>query len=246
MKILRTIYFIVSLLLLAFFGNHYYKYQFDKKIIYADKSKEELISFFNEISLGFEYGNSKKVTRKWNEPLKLFIIKDSIYKEQTLYIKKTIEKINKLVGNNFSISITSDSINANGHLFLCSHDKIKMFSKPYNEIFKNVNENFFGYFSLKTNKDYNIFKTSIFINTTKPLEFQKSAIIEEITQSLGFGNDTEIYYDSMFNQNKYIQTSATLKYSEFDKKIIELLYNEKMKTGLNRFETEPILRNIID
>jgi hypothetical protein len=213
--------------------------------VFVDKSKEELISFFNEISLGFENGNSKKVTRKWKDPLKLFIVKDSSYKEQVLFIEKTIETINNLVADDFNISITNDSIIANGHLFLCSHNKIKMLSKPYDLVFRNINNNHFGYFNVYIDNNYNIYKASIFINTTKPIEFQKSAIIEEITQSLGFGNDTEIYYNSIFYQYKYNQTYANFKYSEFDKKIIQLLYNKKMKTGLNRLETEPILRNII-
>ena len=246
MKILRNIYFIISFLLLIVLGNHYYKYQFDKKIIFVDKSKEELISFFKEICLGYEYGNSKKVTRKWKEPLKLFIVKDSAYKEQVVFIKKTIKTINKLIDNEFYITTTNDSINANGHLFLCSHDKIKLFPKPYSKIFKNVNNGTFGYVNIVNNKNSYITKTSLFVNTTKTLKFQKSTIIEEITQSLGLGNDTEIYYDSMFYQHKPLQSWATLKYSDFDKKTIQLLYNNKMKVGLNRLETDPILRSLIN
>lgn len=246
MKIFRIIYLILSILLIAFFGNHYYKYQFDKEVIFVDKSKEELIGFFNEICLGYEYGNSKKVTRKWKEPLKLFIVKDSVYKEQVEFINRTINTINKLIDNEFYISTTNDSINANGHLFLCSHDKIKLFPKPYNELFKHTNKETFGYVGIKNNKDYYINKTSIFINTTKSLKNQKSTIIEEITQSLGLGNDTEIYYDSMFYQYKPLQNWVTLEYSEMDKKIIQLLYNKKMRVGLNRIETSTIIRNLID
>lgn len=246
MRVFRTIYFIVSMVLISFLGHHYYRYQFDKKVIFVDKSKEDLISFFNEICLGYEYGNGQKVIRKWKEPLRLFIVKDSGYNEQVKFIDNTISNINKLVDNSFYIAITEDSINANGHLFLCSQDQLKLYSMPNKSLFGNLEENIFGYVNVKTDMDYYITKASIFINTTKPLKFQKSTIIEEITQSLGLGNDTDIYLDSMFYQYKPLQNWATLKYSEFDEKIIQLLYSEEIKVGLNRLETDPILRELLD
>lgn len=101
MKIFGYGYLVLSMLLIIFLGTHYYKYQFDKKVVYVDKTKEELISYFNEICLGSEYGSSKKVTRKWQQPLKLYIVKDSAYDEQMLFIAQTIKNINALVSEEF-------------------------------------------------------------------------------------------------------------------------------------------------
>ena len=106
---------------------HYLKYQFDKKIIYVDKTKEELIDYFNEIALGTEYSNSSKVIRKWKRPLKLYIVKDSLYSEQIEYIEETVKDINKLIPSDFNVSVTKDSLKANGMLFLCSEKKIKKY-----------------------------------------------------------------------------------------------------------------------
>ena len=245
MKIIRYTYFIVSIVLLIFLGRNYYKYQFDKKIIYADKSKEDLISYFYDICLGAEYGNLSKVTRKWKTPLKIFIVKDNNYKEQTDFIQKSIEEINKLVSNNFKISISKDSINANGHLFLCSDDKLKTYPAPYNSIFKSVNNNYFGFVNFRYHNNI-ISKATIFINTSKPIEYQKSAILEEIVQSLGFGNDSHIYSNSVFYESKNDEQNPILNFSEIDKKLIQILYNSEIKVGLNRLETDPIIRNIID
>lgn len=50
----------------------------------------------------------------------------------------------------------------------------------------------------------------------------------------------------MFYQYKPLQNWETLKYSEFDEKIIQLLYSEEIKVGLNRLETDPILRELLD
>ncbi|NJX16443.1 DUF2927 domain-containing protein [Tamlana crocina] len=245
MKIFRNVYFIISFLLLIFLGNNYYKYQFDKKIVFVDKSKEELILYFNDICLGAEYGNSKKITRKWKTPLNLYIVKDKNYKEQINFIRESVEKINELVSDNFKISISNDSINANGHLFLCSDEKLKTYPEPFKKIFNNVDINNFGFFNYNFRNNI-IYNTSIFINTSKPIEFQKTAIIEEITQSLGFGNDSGLYSNSVFYQAKYDTKKTVLDFSEFDKELIKLLYNKKMKSGLNRLETEQVLREIIE
>lgn len=50
---------------------------------------------------------------------------------------------------------------------------------------------------------------------------KKHVLREEITQSLGFGNDSIKYPDSIFYENFSIVT----KYSELDKAIIRKHYN---------------------
>lgn len=245
MKSLKTYYLLISLCLIGYLGYHYYNFQFNKDIKFVDKSKEELISYFNEICLGFEYGNSSKVTRKWKWPVKIFIVKDSTHSEQVKFIEETVMELNQLIEKENFISITKDSLKANSHLFLCSHLEVQNLPDYYKKKFKNVNENVFGNVNVTKYEDF-IINAAIFINTSKPLEFQKTNIKEEITQSLGFGNDTEIYDESVFYQYKYDQNLVTLEFSEFDKKIIQLLYDDKMDVGLNRLETIPVLRELLE
>jgi hypothetical protein len=54
------------------------------------------------------------------------------------------------------------------------------------------------------------------------VEAQKSVLREELTQSLGLCNDSWEYPNSIFYQG----WSTNTEYSDLDKEIIQMLYNE--------------------
>ena len=58
--------------------------------------------------------------------------------------------------------------------------------------------------------------------TVGETEFQKHILREELTQSLGLFNDSEKYENSIF----YDGYSTVTEYSEIDKELIDMLYNE--------------------
>ena len=64
---------------------------------------------------------------------------------------------------------------------------------------------------------------------------------EELTQSLGLGQDSEKYLNSIFQ----INWTTTSSYSQIDKDIIRLLYHPNMKVGLNENEVDLLLRSIL-
>lgn len=64
---------------------------------------------------------------------------------------------------------------------------------------------------------------------------------EELTQSLGLGQDSERYLNSIFQ----INWTTTSSYSQIDKDIIRLLYHSNMKVGLNENEVDLLLRSIL-
>jgi len=64
---------------------------------------------------------------------------------------------------------------------------------------------------------------------------------EELTQSLGLGQDSERYLNSIFQ----INWTTTSSYSQIDKDIIRLLYHPNMKVGLNENEVDLLLRSIL-
>lgn len=130
-------------------------------------------------------------------------------------------------------------------LFLYSDKKVKTYSKYYTKIFKSVNKNFFGYFNYLHSKN-NIFQANLFINTSKSIERQKGAILEEITQSIGLGNDSYLYPTSIFYEPKIDEQVFITKNNSFDRKIIKLLYHPRLKVGMNRLKTESNTRKIIN
>ena len=84
----------------------------------------------------------------------------------------------------------------------------------------NLTGKYLGHFYLLTYRQ-EIQKAYIFVNTLDAgLKRQKHVIREEITQSLGFINDSYEYPESIFYQG----FSENDFFSEMDKKIIRLLY----------------------
>ena len=60
------------------------------------------------------------------------------------------------------------------------------------------------------------------IKTGNDTQTQKSILREEITQSLGLCNDSWKYPNSIFYQG----SSTNTEFSDLDKEIIQMLYNE--------------------
>jgi hypothetical protein len=242
-KIILSIYIVASLLII---GVLFFNYHLDKKFrqqVAFDRSNEDAVAYFNEICLGSEFGGPQ-VTRKWKTEMRLYIVKDSSYTMQVATIKKVVNDANKLFSDGFKITVINDSAKANAYLVLTSDKKLKSYYR-FKDDFKVVDSNFFGYFK-NTAIRYCIQKSSIFINTSKPAVMQKDAIIEEIIQSLGMGNDSEIYSNSIFYQHKYDLKCITPNASKLDKQVIKLLYDPKMQLGLNRLRTVPIIREILN
>ena len=81
--------------------------------------------------------------------------------------------------------------------------------------------NFAGYF--RTNVfDNEIVKGCVFIDKKLNGNQLKSVLREEITQSLGLGNDSWKYPKSIFYQG----SNSNIKFAEIDEKIIQLHYNK--------------------
>ena len=209
--------------------------------ISLERSKQDVINYFNEICLGSEYGMLPLLTYKFKGTSLIYLVKnkDSAYTEQLKFLNKVLVDFNSLTTDGFKMSLTNDSAAANSHLYLCSDKQIKNRQR-----FKHVNDTFFGYFDSSIKNNY-IVDAEIFINTDKPLEMQKVAILEEVIQSVGFFNDSDLYLNSIFFQHKYSAKFKTLTLSDLDKKIIRILYNPLMKTGLNRLKTVDVIREIL-
>ena len=80
-----------------------------------------------------------------------------------------------------------------------------------------------GVFWIKRNNE-TIVSSKIFIDTKRPRSLlqQKHLLREELTQSLGFSNDSYKYENSIFQQ----RWTEVTEFSQIDKEIIKLHYNE--------------------
>jgi hypothetical protein len=200
-----------------------------------DFTNTELIQYFKDIALGYEYGDSSEITRRWERDINLFLGGD-ISEDNLNEINKIKDEINELITTDVSLNIVTESINSNHYLYIGLREE-------YNLIFPNatVNDNNSGYFWVYW-ADNKLYDAKIFIDSQVSLTSQKHLIREELTQSLGLGKDSYTYPESIFQQD----WTSTTEYAEIDKELIKLLYHPDMSTGLNASEVESVILEILN
>lgn len=200
---------------------------------------KEVISYFKEVALGFEFGDADipDVTRKWNEELKVFI--DGEKPEVLLQeLNKIIAEINTIATDGFKISIVGDRFESNYYLFLgTAADYLQKYPSDSNLVASN-----YGLFILSIDDDNHFFSGRMYVDTQRAdLPAQKHLLREELTQSLGLAKDSYKYPESIFQSN----WTVTNSYAEIDKALIKLLYHPDMQTGLGENNIENVLEAIL-
>ncbi len=199
--------------------------------------QEEVIDYFVEIALGFEHGNSSKITRKWNQEMKVFV-GGNPSQELSTELDIVIQEINDLVTDGFQISITADSLDSNYYIFFGSGD-------AYAKIFPHLSDltkSNWGLFNLSWGGSNYFTSGRMYVDIERAgINGQKHLLREELTQSLGLANDSYKYPESIFQQD----WTTTTSYSSMDKELIRLLYHPKMPSGLSGTTLKILLLEIL-
>jgi len=182
----------------------------ESKGYHSSEAKE----YFKEICLESESGKVYSSTIKWDRDVKIFV---HGYCPQYMMteLDDIVSDLNELI-DPIDIKIVSNKSEANHYLFLGS---AKGFEQAY-PIIKEYNlVNASGYFEMHKTKGYCFVDM---IKTGNDTEAQRSILREEITQSLGLCNDSWKYDNSIFYQG----WNTVTEYSDLDKEVIQMLYNE--------------------
>lgn len=238
---------IVALLVLIFTLSYF----FYKKSTHLDYSysqyEKELLDHFKEIALKTEFGDNKGRIVKWEKAMYLcpLLYGESIKlgqcKEQLQTLRKIIHDINNLVNDNFKIILTEDINKSNAIISFTSLEKMNQIDPNF---FVGVEEKVAG-LTKGYWKNYSLYKVEVFIDINESLEVQKSAITEEICQSIGLSNDTKKYSNSIFYQNKSSDGIFISELSSLDKDIIQLLYNPSIKAGMDAKQAESEMEKVL-
>jgi len=186
----------------------------------------EVNTYFNEIVSKNEFNNKTSIN-KWNKDVKIFICdntEDNLYSknvdDDVVVLKTELQKIVKELNeyiNGITIEIVEVKDSANFLIYLGSDNW-------YNScVTKSVNytKNNLGLFLISKSNNV-ITKGTMYVDIyrTETINEKKHLLREELTQSLGFFNDSWSYPESIFYQG---WTDVT-EYSEMDKEIIKMLY----------------------
>ena len=198
--------------------------------------KKNLINYFVSVALGTEYGPGFKISRKWHSDMRLFV-EGSDFEDLLEELDQIILDINELTTDEFQITLVDHKSEANFIAFIGTK---KDYNKAYPGASEIVNEND-GIFRIEMD-DFEIIGGSLFVNSELLfLDLKKHLLREELTQSLGFGNDIPYYPNSIF----YEQPSRVTSYNINDKEIIRLLYHPQMIAGLSESTVRSVMGDIL-
>lgn len=187
---------------------------------------QEEIDYFLEIALGTEYGGAAPI-HKWIEDIRIKVSGHPT-EEDLATLDTLIDELRTLTGLDIGIVEEDENI----AIYFIPDTEFKDYIPSY------VEGNW-GYFSYYTRGDGEIWQAKIGIDTVNTNQRSRSHLLrEEFTQSLGLGNDSYDYENSMFYQG----WTLTQTYSSIDKKIIELLYRDDILIGMEKEDILEVLK----
>ena len=188
------------------------------------------VNYFWEIGLCVEFSNcdSPKV-HKWTSNILIQKFGNWTTREAE-ELNNIITELSQLTG----LSITQTTGSANINIHIVTQDQFKSYCKLYNP--NNPQE---GFFELSTVSGV-ITSGTICIDINATEQTKLHLLREELTQSLGIGQDSGRYVNSIFQQNPNYQP---MQYAEIDKKVIQLLYDYRVKPGMTQQEMDQALRS---
>ena len=196
----------------------------ENKLVYSPR---EEIDYFIEIAFGSEWDGENFPIRKWKDNPRI-----SVYGNPT---NKDMESLNAVISdiNNLQNTINLEIIYENPNIEI-----YYIPLKEFNNYIENPAPNNWGLFYYWWDENYSIIRSKILISTDMPNQVERSHLIrEELTQALGLVRDSSKYEDSIF----YQEWTRTTQFSDIDKALIKLMYDERIKAGMSIGEVQNIL-----
>jgi hypothetical protein len=215
----------------------------EEEIIEVDLAPEltqyqlDVIEYFKDIALGFEFGNASRITRKWEVDMKIYV-EGTLNDILRLELDRIIVELNELVTDGFQIRLVDEVSESNYFLFLGTGDE---YAQLYPDTADLVNANW-GLFTVFWDEDDQLNSGRMYVDIERAdTATQRHLLREELTQSLGLARDLGRYSESIF----YSAPSTTIEFAEIDRDLIRLLYHPEMISGLGQTEVDGLLRHIL-
>lgn len=223
----------------------------------------DAFNYLKEVAFGFETGGASEVIRKWNRTvyIKIHAVNNdgstaTPNAVDFAEVTSIVAELNDLIRTINIVLLTGgaeDECVAETHGNLTSLTcKNVGARKPDINLFittrtrwETINygasaSGLDGQFTVSFN-GFNINAADAWVNSAQTDAKRKSLIREELTQPFGLGKDSETYSDSIFYEASGDPGYATA-YSELDKQIIQMLYDPRLKVGMNQAHAEEALK----
>lgn len=205
--------------LISFNQNESNSYKTTKNLKSRGFTDEE-INYFNEITLKNELNSKiRQSPVKFKRNVKIFVY--GTYEPYMLdEVKRVVDDLNDII-DPINLSIVNNRSESNVVMYFGDYETFISDNPDLIDVEEIKNSE--GFFRLKS-KGNEIKSSRILINLPNQDSENdvKDVLREEITQSLGFINDSWRYPNSCFYQG----SNEVLEYSDIDIKLIKMLYNE--------------------
>ena len=187
----------------------------------------EQISYFLEVAMGSEFGQSTPIVKKWQGPVRIKIY-GTPTPEDFSTLQTVIQEIAGLA-EGLQLQIVQD--NPNMEIYFVPESDFRRYEPNYQPLN-------YGFFWTHWDNQSTIYNARILITTVGVSQKERSHLIrEELTQSLGLMQDSSRYQDSIFFQG---WTDPT-QYAEIDKALIQMLYRPEIQPGMTRSQVMQVL-----
>lgn len=205
-------------------------------------SIDHLVGFFEEVVFGSELDKRLEalVVARWVDPLRISI-KGQASPDHIKAVRHHLAALKKMTGITFDKVSPPDKPANLTLLFLPAIEMSKLKIKGVDpEIIKNAAAPLTCFFLTSKKPPDTIVWGIIVINVQRTLEAIDHCLLEELVQSLGLPNDTDMLRPSIFSDKDRL-----LELSRSDEILLRTLYDERMTEGLDRESALNVARRII-
>ncbi|MBI4741325.1 MAG: DUF2927 domain-containing protein [Betaproteobacteria bacterium] len=206
-----------------------------------------LVDSFVDIALNNEHAGQKSTLRKWMSPIHYFVIHRVADQElHDRLIRTHFEQLSEITG--LTIKPAERQQTANTLIVLSTENQLKDDLLNYfGWQSATQREKFFresvclGIFATKA--DSTIFRAVVIIPVDRARAQGKlvACMVEELAQVLGLPNDSVKVFPSVFND-----LSTDVYLSGLDWLLLKMLYDPRLKPGMQENAARPVLRRIVD
>jgi len=192
--------------------------------------------YFVKVAFGESYSPKYRNIRKWTSDIKIFL-PETQYLQLNAELENIISELNELI-KDIKVEKVSNLHDSNFVVYFGDGNKYVHEYEPDATPFIVQNVSLFWFYST----EWTIYKGSVYIdpNRIEDTDCQKHRLREEITQSLGLMLDSYDYPNSIF----YKAYSCVTEYSDFDKRLIQLMYDPNIYPGMSQQDVIEYLRSL--
>ena len=136
-----------------------------------------------------------------------------------------VDELNSALPKDYKIELLEpNDESATLRVWFMPYDKLPEFAKEKKLVYRKPN---LGFFNVRWNGRFELVEANVLIGEDKLRgDKMQHFLLEEITQSMGFGGDSARFSESVFFENQRQRSfGSAVKLSELDRKLIDFHYN---------------------